>query len=296
MCTVSGTSVTLLTTGTCTIQADQAGNGSLQRGRAGAAELLDRLRSGRADDHFAPIADTTLAQSPVTVSATASSGLPVSFSSSTTAVCTVSGTSVTLLTPGTCTIQADQAGNASYNAAHRRCSGASRCPDRRARRSRSRAVADATLAQSPVTVSATASSGLTVSFSSLTTAVCTVSGTSVTLLTIGTCTIQADQAGNGSFNAAPSVRQSFAVTAEPRPGSRSTRPSSRTSRASRPRPPFSTTTAGDLLVAFVGSDGPTAGGQTMTVTGAGLDVDAGQAHERAAGRRGDLAGPRDRER
>jgi len=70
-----------------------------------------------------------------------------------------------------------------------------------------------TLSDSPVTVSATASSGLTVTFSSLTEAVCAVAGTSVTLKAIGTCTIAADQIGNASFNAAPRVTQSFAVTA-----------------------------------------------------------------------------------
>jgi len=53
----------------------------------------------------------------LTLSATSSSGLPVSFSSTTTAVCTVSGTTATLVNPGTCTIQASQAGNANYAAA-----------------------------------------------------------------------------------------------------------------------------------------------------------------------------------
>jgi len=50
--------------------------------------------------------------------ATASSGLPVTFTSSTTAVCTITtGGVVHLVAPGTCAIVADQAGNASYAAA-----------------------------------------------------------------------------------------------------------------------------------------------------------------------------------
>jgi MBG domain (YGX type) len=61
------------------------------------------------------------------------------------------------------------------------------------------------------TVSAAASSGLAVSFSSTTTAVCTVSGTTVTLVAAGTCTIAADQAGDASYNPAPQVTQSFEV-------------------------------------------------------------------------------------
>ena len=54
-----------------------------------------------------------------TVSAAASSGLPVSFSipPASAAVCSVAGSTVSFLAPGVCLINADQAGNASYNAA-----------------------------------------------------------------------------------------------------------------------------------------------------------------------------------
>ena len=62
------------------------------------------------------------------------------------------------------------------------------------------------------TVSATASSGLPVSFNSQTPLVCTVSGATVTLVSAGTCTIQATQAGNGNYAAATPVSQSFQVT------------------------------------------------------------------------------------
>jgi hypothetical protein len=49
--------------------------------------------------------------------AIASSGLPVTFTSSPSSVCTVSGSTAMLLTTGTCTITASQSGNASYSAA-----------------------------------------------------------------------------------------------------------------------------------------------------------------------------------
>jgi hypothetical protein len=51
-----------------------------------------------------------------------------------------------------------------------------------------------------------------VSFNSQTTSVCTVSGSTVTLVAVGTCTIQASQAGNANYLAATSVSQSFSVT------------------------------------------------------------------------------------
>uniref|UniRef100_UPI001A940028 hypothetical protein n=1 Tax=Legionella bozemanae TaxID=447 RepID=UPI001A940028 len=49
------------------------------------------------------------------VAATASSGLPVTFT--TTGACSISGSTVTFNATGTCTVNANQAGNALYNAA-----------------------------------------------------------------------------------------------------------------------------------------------------------------------------------
>ncbi len=63
----------------------------------------------------------------------------------------------------------------------------------------------------PLTLSATASSGLAVGFASTTTSICTVSGTTATFIASGTCTIQATQAGNSTYAAAPLVSQSFTV-------------------------------------------------------------------------------------
>jgi sugar lactone lactonase YvrE len=67
----------------------------------------------------------------------------------------------------------------------------------------------------PLTLSATATSGLPVTFTSTTTSVCTVSGATAMFLAVGTCTIDANQAGGAPggviYAAAPMVSQSFAV-------------------------------------------------------------------------------------
>jgi uncharacterized protein (TIGR03437 family) len=55
--------------------------------------------------------------------------------------------------------------------------------------------------------------GLPVGFASLTTSVCTASGSQVTLAAAGTCTIQATQAGNADYAAAVPVNQTFTVIA-----------------------------------------------------------------------------------
>jgi hypothetical protein len=62
------------------------------------------------------------------------------------------------------------------------------------------------------TVSATASSGLPVSFSATSSAVCNVSGTLVSFVGPGTCEVDANQAGNGTYSPAPQTSQSFPVT------------------------------------------------------------------------------------
>ena len=69
-----------------------------------------------------------------------------------------------------------------------------------------------------VSVVASASSGLTVAFSSSTPSVCTVSGSTVTMVKIGDCTINANQAGGSGFDAASQVTQTFAILPSPQTG------------------------------------------------------------------------------
>ena len=64
----------------------------------------------------------------------------------------------------------------------------------------------------PPSVSATATSNLAVSFSSSTPSICTLSGSVVTLVAIGVCSVTASQTGNTYWLAAPDVTESFYVT------------------------------------------------------------------------------------
>lgn len=149
-----------------------------------------------------------------TVSATASSGLPVSYSSKTPTICSVDASSgvVNSFGAGTCTIAADQTGDATYAPAPQATLdiAVSYNPNQTI----SFAAAPTLTLGGAATVSATASSGLPVSYSSTTPSICSVNGSSglVTDLTLGTCTIAADQAGNASFNAAPQATLDMAVS------------------------------------------------------------------------------------
>jgi hypothetical protein len=210
ICTVSGTSATMVSVGTCTIQATQAGNGDYLA--AGTASRSFKVTQAAQTITFAALPALTYGETGVTLSATASSGLTVSFASATPSVCTASGMKVTVITgQNSCTIKATQAGNADYLAAP--AVSQMSYVKRATQFITFAAIPTTALSAGTVSLSATASSGLTVSFASTTTSICTVSGTSATMVSVGTCTIQATQAGNSDYLAAGTATRSFKVTA-----------------------------------------------------------------------------------
>ena len=207
VCTVSGSTVTLVGLGTCTIDANQAGNTNVSAATQVAQSFTVAKESQTIT--FAALSGKSYGAAPFAVSATSSAGLAVAFTSATTSVCTVSGSTVTLVAPGTCTIDANQAGNTDVNAATQVAQ--SFTVAKESQTISFGALSGQPLGAPPFTVSATSSAGLTVAFTSATTSVCTVSGSTVTLAASGTCTIDANQAGNGNVSAAPQVAQSFTV-------------------------------------------------------------------------------------
>ncbi len=156
----------------------------------------------------------------VSVSATATSTLDVAYSSTTPSICSVDGSSgaLTLLAMGTCTIAADQAGNGTYEAAPQVTQNVAVGLNAQTI-TFDPAPTGATVGASGVSVSATASSGLDPEYSSTTPSICTVDASTgaLTLLAIGTCTIAADQAGDGTYAAAAQVTQDVDVAATPAP-------------------------------------------------------------------------------
>ncbi len=69
-----------------------------------------------------------------------------------------------------------------------------------------------------IALSATASSGLPVSFSIVPNGNCSLSGSTVTFLNVGNCGVIASQAGNGFYAAAPNVGQVIVINATGIPG------------------------------------------------------------------------------
>lgn len=126
------------------------------------------------------------------------------------------------------------------------------------------ALADATIGDAP-NAGATASSSLTVTYTSNTPEVCTVSPTgSIVLLTAGTCSITASQDGNDAYTAATPVTVNFEVAKAPQTISFS---------------PTTTVTAGDT----VALEGISTSGLTVSYTAGPADVCAIVAGELVTG-------------
>jgi Regulator of chromosome condensation (RCC1) repeat/PASTA domain len=163
------------------------------------AELLDQTIT------FDPIANRTWGDPAFTVSATASSGLPVSFTA--TGACFVTGAIVWVTSAGSCTVTASQPGGLNVNPA----------PDvsqtftiARARQSITFGALTAKILGDPdFVVSALSGSGLPVSFAA--SGSCTVSGMTVHLTGAGFCTVTASQAGDLNWEPAPAVSQTFVI-------------------------------------------------------------------------------------
>jgi hypothetical protein len=157
----------------------------------------------------APATPVVYGVAPISLVATASSGLAVTFSV-VSGPGTVSNSTLTITGVGTVVVAANQAGNATYAAAPQVTRSVVVTPI--GQTISFAALYNQVLGMAPFTVGASASSGLTVAFASTTSTVCTVSGATVTLVGLGTCTIQAAQAGGGNYAAATSVSRSFPVT------------------------------------------------------------------------------------
>lgn len=218
VCTItSGGVLTFITAGTCTINADQAGDSSFL-----AAPQVSQSFSVSPVVPGAPTIGTAIAGdtqasvafvAPVNIGGSAITGYTVTVNPAD--VAPVNGAASPIVVNGltngqayTFTVTADNAAGTSPS------SGASNSITPAAIQTITfNNPGPQTFGTSP-TLTATSDSGLTPTFTSSTTAVCTItSGGALTFVTAGTCIINADQAGNSSYLAATQVSRSFTVNA-----------------------------------------------------------------------------------
>ncbi len=196
--------------GTCTIVATARGDYEYEEGRA--EQTIQVLKNQQQISLSPPPSTARVGGAPYAFSAEARSGLPVSLSIVTPAVCKFEDSSqaVAFLRPGTCTIEANQAGDSYWEAA----------PQVEQSFQVSKALqqisfqklppSDIVLGEGPFSAGAVSSSGLPVELSSATPSTCIFEKSEVHLITAGTCTIDANQSGSSYYEEAL-IEDSFTI-------------------------------------------------------------------------------------
>lgn len=142
------------------------------------------------------------------VTATATSGLPITWNVLPANVCSINGNTITGLSPGVCRVTASQAGDSTYGAAQ-----SVRTITITAQQIQTISMVPPVVVPlggtSPLITSAT--SGLPVTVVSLTPLVCSVSPGVISGLTPGICRITASQAGDATWRAATSFTMNVRV-------------------------------------------------------------------------------------
>lgn len=147
----------------------------------------------------------------IALQASASSGLPVVFTSKDPSVCSVSGDRVTLIKRDSCTIYADQPGDAQYEPANQVNQSIS---PSRAPRSLSLSVTPSSLAPGGVaTLSATPSVGAGSIDYTRRSGPCSLSGAVLTATGVGTCVVEAEIGNDDNYLAATSPSVSVTIAA-----------------------------------------------------------------------------------
>lgn len=225
-CSLEGSTLTFLAVGTCVVDADQSGDASYT-----AAPTLPITLDVTPHPQTVtpPSISTAYYGETLTLSATSDSGLPVAYAlgeGTGEGVCVLDGATVSFTGLGTCVIEFTQAGNDVYAPADpvdltitvilRPPAGGGGGGGGGGPQSQVITVVPPSTTPSvggTVVLSATSSSGLPVAYAvdPTSSGVCTLSGTTLSFTSVGTCVVDLSQPGDGLYAAAPVVQQSFSV-------------------------------------------------------------------------------------
>lgn len=210
ICTVSGDVITLVAEGECELSATKAGDATYNEVTATASFFIDDATVDPVDPALTLTSpgDIEIGESK-TLSASSNNSDAITYSSTTTSICTVSGNQVTGVAAGSCILRAEQSANVLYTA-----------DTSEQTVTVIKATATITFTQpadlnvgAELTLSASSNnSESSIVFTSLTTSICTVSGSQLTGVAEGTCQIEASQVESASFEAASSVTKSLTVS------------------------------------------------------------------------------------
>lgn len=149
---------------------------------------------------------------PLSVVVPSGGDVTITVSSSPSGACTFGAGRITAVSPGTCTVTATAEGNSTFAAGT-----GSRTVTVKAQQAIVFAEIDQQTMPGPFTLSAVATSGLSVRYAA--SGACTVVGRVISFTNAGVCSVVASQPGNVSFSAANPITRSFAIVAAPAGGS-----------------------------------------------------------------------------
>jgi hypothetical protein len=204
--TISGITMTIVGTGTANITASQVGDGNFDA--ATPVTQIQVVKIGQIIN-FTALPSALISDAPFDLSATSSSGLAVTFTSADPTIASISGNTVTIVAAGSVDITAHQPGDATYVAASDVTQ--TLVINKLDQTITFSALDNHLLGDQPFLLSATSSSGLTVTYSSSNTSVASVSGNTVTISGTGKTNITASQPGNNTYAQATDVIQELTI-------------------------------------------------------------------------------------
>ncbi|QSE97430.1 Ig-like domain-containing protein [Fulvivirga lutea] len=208
--TVSGNTVSIVGAGTTVITAFQTGNETFNP----AQEVQQELVVNKANQTITidPIADKLTTDAAFEIVASTTSNLALSYAVISGPASNVGSTITLDGTIGAVVVEVSQDGNSNYNASSAQISfDVVDQPDKQDQTITFEALADVAFGDPDFELTATASSGLAVTYTSSDESVATVNGSTVTIIGAGTTAITATQEGDDDFNAAVPVEQVLTV-------------------------------------------------------------------------------------
>lgn len=217
VCSIFNGAVSFLTVGTCKVNANVAGDDNYNA--ATQAQQSFTVAKGAQTISFASNAPSTAKVGGNTYTVVANAGpstgaVTLSVDASTSSKCSVSGLVVTYIAAGDCVLNLNQAGDSNYNAAEQTSQRVTVAKGTPIISFTSTPPTDAKVNGSVYVPEALTSGSGNVTFGihASSSAICSISGGTVSFIGVGNCRIDANVASSNDWEAAATVSQTFAVT------------------------------------------------------------------------------------
>jgi len=206
ICTINITIVSLKNPGYCVIRLSQSGNSQFL---SAITKEIKILILGTNQISFNLPNSLPLSANTYPLLGTSTSGLPLEYASLAPDICSVSGSILGLTKPGLCTVRASQSGSSIYEPAQPIDASIT---IQSANQISFSVPSSLLLSSKTYSLAGTSTSGLPLTYESLTADICSVSAAIVTLTKLGVCTIRASQNGSSLYGPANYVDASITIS------------------------------------------------------------------------------------